>query len=140
MISETNIQEFCELIKRKKKKREKRKLDKIEKQTNRITFLERVVDNIGSESFLFKLSADLLDLVFVKTDNKSKSEIEEPKKRFLRSLSIITKKQLIRIYKFRDALNKSIIKHLTKVFSKTTSAISSYVSILYSINNYTIFS
>lgn len=136
MISMKTLKEFCQLI----LKRKKRKRIKIDKETNLLTPIEAVIINNESVFFLNDTFSSLFDLPFFYTDNERKSIIEESKKRFLRSLSLITKKQLIRIYKFRDALNKSIIKHLTKVFSETTSAISNYISILFSINNFIIIS
>lgn len=136
MISMKTLKEFCQLI----LKRKKRKRIKIDKETNLLTPIEAVIINNESVFFLSDTFSSLFDLPFFYTDNERKSIIEESKKRFLRSLSIITKKQLILIYKFRDALSKSIIKHLTKVFSETTSAISNYISILFSINNFIIIS
>ncbi len=130
------LKEFCKLI----LKRKKRKRIKIDKETNLLTPIEAVIMNNESVFFLSDTFSSLFDLPFFYTDNERKSIIEESKKRFLRSLSLITKKQLILIYKFRDALSKSIIKHLTKVFSETTSAISNYISILFSINNFIIIS
>ena len=130
------LKEFCQLI----LKRKKRKRIKIDKETNLLTPIEAVIINNESVFFLNDTFSSLFDLPFFYTDNERKSIIEESKKRFLRSLSLITKKQLILIYKFRDALSKSIIKHLTKVFSETTSAISNYISILFSINNFIIIS
>jgi len=130
------LKEFCQLI----LKRKKRKRIKIDKETNLLTPIEAVIINNESVFFLSDTFSSLFDLPFFYTDNERKSIIEESKKRFLRSLSLITKKQLILIYKFRDALSKSIIKHLTKVFSETTSAISNYISILFSINNFIIIS
>lgn len=130
------LKEFCKLI----LKRKKRKRIKIDKETNLLTPIEAVIINNESVFFLSDTFSSLFDLPFFYTDNERKSIIEESKKRFLRSLSLITKKQLILIYKFRDALSKSIIKHLTKVFSETTSAISNYISILFSINNFIIIS
>jgi hypothetical protein len=130
------LKEFCQLI----LKRKKRKRIKIDKETNLLTPIEAVIMNNESVFFLSDTFSSLFDLPFFYTDNERKSIIEESKKRFLRSLSLITKKQLILIYKFRDALSKSIIKHLTKVFSETTSAISNYISILFSINNFIIIS
>jgi hypothetical protein len=130
------LKEFCQLI----LKRKKRKRIKIDKETNLLTPIEAVIINNESVFFLSDTFSSLFDLPFFYTDDERKSIIEESKKRFLRSLSLITKKQLILIYKFRDALSKSIIKHLTKVFSETTSAISNYISILFSINNFTIIS
>ncbi|MDD4002300.1 MAG: hypothetical protein PHU35_05865, partial [Bacteroidales bacterium] len=109
-------------------------------ETNLLTPIEAVIINNESVFFLSDTFSSLFDLPFFYTDDERKSIIEESKKRFLRSLSLITKKQLILIYKFRDALSKSIIKHLTKVFSETTSAISNYISILFSINNFIIIS
>ena len=126
------LKEFCKLI----LKRKKRKRIKIDKETNLLTPIEAVIMNNESVFFLSDTFSSLFDLPFFYTDNERKSIIEESKQRFLRSLSLITKKQLILIYKFRDALSKSIIKHLTKVFSETTSAISNYISILFSINNF----
>lgn len=136
MISMKTLKEFCQLI----LKRKKRKRIKIDKETNLLTPIEAVIINNESVFFLSDTFSSLFDLPFFYTDNERKSIIEESKKRFLRSLSLITKKQLILIYKFRDALSKSIIKHLTKVFSETTSAISNYISILFSINNFIIIS
>ena len=136
MISMKTLKEFCKLI----LKRKKRKRIKIDKETNLLTPIEAVIINNESVFFLSDTFSSLFDLPFFYTDNERKSIIEESKKRFLRSLSLITKKQLILIYKFRDALSKSIIKHLTKVFSETTSAISNYISILFSINNFIIIS
>lgn len=136
MISMKTLKEFCQLI----LKRKKRKRIKIDKETNLLTPIEAVIMNNESVFFLSDTFSSLFDLPFFYTDNERKSIIEESKKRFLRSLSLITKKQLILIYKFRDALSKSIIKHLTKVFSETTSAISNYISILFSINNFIIIS
>lgn len=130
------LKEFCKLI----LKRKKRKRIKIDKETNLLTPIEAVIINNESVFFLSDTFSSLFDLPFFYTDDERKSIIEESKKRFLRSLSLITKKQLILIYKFRDALSKSIIKHLTKVFSETTSAISNYISILFSINNFIIIS
>ncbi|MDD4829072.1 MAG: hypothetical protein PHE13_01060 [Bacteroidales bacterium] len=130
------LKEFCQLI----LKRKKRKRIKIDKETNLLTPIEAVIINNESVFFLSDTFSSLFDLPFFYTDDERKSIIEESKKRFLRSLSLITKKQLILIYKFRDALSKSIIKHLTKVFSETTSAISNYISILFSINNFIIIS
>ena len=130
------LKEFCQLI----LKRKKRKRIKIDKETNLLTPIEAVIMNNESVFFLSDTFSSLFDLPFFYTDNERKSIIEESKQRFLRSLSLITKKQLILIYKFRDALSKSIIKHLTKVFSETTSAISNYISILFSINNFIIIS
>lgn len=130
------LKEFCKLI----LKRKKRKRIKIDKETNLLTPIEAVIINNESVFFLSDTFSSLFDLPFFYTDNERKSIIEESKQRFLRSLSLITKKQLILIYKFRDALSKSIIKHLTKVFSETTSAISNYISILFSINNFIIIS
>ena len=130
------LKEFCKLI----LKRKKRKRIKIDKETNLLTPIEAVIMNNESVFFLSDTFSSLFDLPFFYTDNERKSIIEESKQRFLRSLSLITKKQLILIYKFRDALSKSIIKHLTKVFSETTSAISNYISILFSINNFIIIS
>lgn len=136
MISMKTLKEFCQLI----LKRKKRKRIKIDKETNLLTPIEAVIINNESVFFLSDTFSSLFDLPFFYTDDERKSIIEESKKRFLRSLSLITKKQLILIYKFRDALSKSIIKHLTKVFSETTSAISNYISILFSINNFIIIS
>ena len=136
MISMKTLKEFCQLI----LKRKKRKRIKIDKETNLLTPIEAVIMNNESVFFLSDTFSSLFDLPFFYTDDERKSIIEESKQRFLRSLSLITKKQLILIYKFRDALSKSIIKHLTKVFSETTSAISNYISILFSINNFIIIS
>jgi len=136
MISMKTLKEFCKLI----LKRKKRKRIKIDKETNLLTPIEAVIINNESVFCLSDTFSSLFDLPFFYTDDERKSIIEESKQRFLRSLSLITKKQLILIYKFRDALSKSIIKHLTKVFSETTSAISNYISILFSINNFIIIS
>ncbi|MFA6706216.1 MAG: hypothetical protein WCS10_08505, partial [Bacteroidales bacterium] len=92
------------------------------------------------KSIIMDFFAGAGGLFFIEADDERNFIVNESKQRFLRSLSLITKKQLILIYKFRDALSKSIIKHLTKVFSETTSAISNYISILFSINNFIIIS
>ncbi len=65
-----------------------------------------------------------------------KRKNDEPKK----PVSIIPAIMLVIIYKLKNSINNSVIKHLEEEFSKKTIDIINYISILFSINNYRILS
>ncbi len=65
-----------------------------------------------------------------------KRKNDEPKK----AVSIIPAIMLVIIYKLKNTINNSVIKHLEEEFSKKTIDIINYISILFSINNYRILS
>ena len=65
-----------------------------------------------------------------------KRKNDEPKK----AVSIIPAIMLVIIYKLKNSINNSVIKHLEEEFSKKTIDIINYISILFSINNYRILS
>lgn len=83
--------------------------------------------------------SSLLNSLFVDVNRNEftkKRKNDEPKK----AVSIIPAIMLVIIYKLKNTINNSVIKHLEEEFSKKTIDIINYISILFSINNYRILS
>jgi hypothetical protein len=71
----------------------------------------------------------------IKEFPEKRKKVEQTK-----AISIIPAIMLVIIYKLKNSINNSVIKHLEEEFSKKTIDIINYISILFSINNYRILS
>jgi len=71
----------------------------------------------------------------IKEFPEKRKKVEQTK-----AISIIPVILLVVIFKLKNTINNSVIKHLKEEFSKKTIAIINYISILFSINNYKILS
>lgn len=111
--------------------------------------LRRNLYKINLKSFYFSLDADFMSKYIIEPIVKKsrlevsdciKLKINDKNEGYTKAFSFIPKKLLALIFKFKNTINNSVIKHLEEEFSKKTIDIINYISILFSINNYRIFS
>lgn len=131
-MREISIMEIKRKIHSKNRYRLRRKRNKV-----KLTSVSEIYSRDVREMYInYSLLLDSICVDLNRKEFTKKRKNDENKK----AVSIIPAILLVIIFKLKDTINNSVIKHLEEEFSKKTIAIINYISILFSINNYKILS
>lgn len=126
------------ILKTKRKIRNKNRY-RLRRKKNKVKLTSISEKYSGDVREMYWDFSSLLNSIMVdinRNEFTKKRKNDEPKKAF----SIIPVILLVIIFKLKNTINNSVIKHLKEEFSKKTIYIINYISILFSINNYRILS